>query len=410
MPDLKLDAFLAEEAQACESQTVTDARVGDRVLRPYQVEAYEAWVSRGSRGIVIAPTGTGKTIIGLYAIMRSSVPTLVVTPYERVMKEWIKKGKESGITFTRYYASEKVLSRFTVAIYNSVVRHPEILDDFELIILDEIHHVGADVFSRILPKLDYKKVLGFTATLRREDGKHQTILAKLPVVYVLDLKSAMENGYVAPVQVIPVPARMDDFERKEYMRIQSEIRKTASDLKRLKAVFSESDPRVLELERKLRILTNERRIFLSRINAKKDALLNVVRRHHSEKVIVFSESIESIEDLKDYLVGNGIPAETYHSGKSEQERSRIFAEWGRSFNVLLAVRALDEGVDVPEVAVGVVIASGQSVRQLVQRKGRIMRPKEGKQARLYVIYAQESIEYMLVLKINAILKNLIRLY
>ncbi|GBC71947.1 hypothetical protein HRbin02_01736 [Candidatus Calditenuaceae archaeon HR02] len=131
-----------------------------------------------------------------------------MTPYKRVMNEWVKKGRESDILFTRFYGGEKRLSRYTVAIYNSVVRHPEILDQFELIILDEIHHVGADVFSNILSRLDGKRVLGFTATLKREDSRHQFILSKLPVVYTLDLKTEMENGYVAPIQV--VPARMND--------------------------------------------------------------------------------------------------------------------------------------------------------------------------------------------------------
>lgn len=166
----------------------------------------------------------------------------------------------------------------------------------------------------------------------------------------------------------------------------------------------------MELERKLKIIINERRIFLSRIGAKKGALLDVAREHPDEKIIVFSESIDSIEELREYLVRNGVPAETYHSGKSEYEMTRIFSECGRGFNVLLAVRALDEGVDVPEVKIGVVVASGQSVRQLVQRKGRIMRPREGKQAKLYVIYAQDSVEFQLITKINAILKSLIRLY
>jgi len=155
---------------------------------------------------------------------------------------------------------------------------------------------------------------------------------------------------------------------------------------------------------------NERRQLLSEIEGKKKAVYDISCRHHDQRIIVFSESIRSIEALRVYLAERGVMAETYHSGKNELERNMIFDEWGRKFNVLLCVRALDEGVDVPEVGIAVIIASGQSVRQLVQRKGRIMRPKEGKQAQLYIVYARGSIEFYLIHKIKGILKGLIRLY
>jgi len=83
---------------------------------------------------------------------------------------------------------------------------------------------------------------------------------------------------------------------------------------------------------------------------------------------------------------------------------------GLDFNVLLSCRALDEGIDVPECGIAVMIASGMSVRQLVQRKGRIMRPREGKVAKLYIIYARGSIESKIPMKVKAILSGIVRLY
>lgn len=405
---IRLDTFLAEQAQPPAARKELVEKVSGRVLRLYQAEAIERW-RNGCRGIVIAPTGTGKTIIGLHVIKETMLPTLVITPYEKVMHEWVRKGKEEGVCFTRFYGEEKRLSKYTVAIYNSVSLHPEILNRFELIILDEIHHVGADVFSTILPKLDGKKVLGLTATLKREDGKHHSILSKLPVVYTLDLKKAVENGYVAPVTVVPVPAEMNGEERRRYVQIQAEIKRVRSTLSYLKNTKT-FQHKANELEQKLKALINQRRIFLSKIESKKEAVYNVVCQHPGEKIIVFSESIDSIEELKMYLSERGVAAETYHSNKSINERNRVFAEWGKSFNVLLAVRALDEGVDVPDASIAVIIASGQSVRQLVQRKGRIMRPKEGKHARLYVVYADGTVEVQLIHKIKCILKGLIRLF
>jgi superfamily II DNA or RNA helicase len=127
-------------------------------------------------------------------------------------------------------------------------------------------------------------------------------------------------------------------------------------------------------------------------------------------VIVFSGSIESIEELKKYLIENGVSAETYHSQKPESVRDSIFAEWGRGFRVLLAVRALDEGVDVPEVKTGIIIASGKEVRQLVQRQGRLIRPVQGKKARLYVVYAEGTYEYEIFLRLRSLIRGWIRPY
>ena len=125
---------------------------------------------------------------------------------------------------------------------------------------------------------------------------------------------------------------------------------------------------------------------------------------------MFSESIDSIEGLKKYLLEKGIRAEIYHSNKPENIRDLIFKRWGAEFNVLLSCRALDEGIDVPECSIAVMIASGMSVRQLVQRKGRIMRPREGKIAKLYVVYAYGSVEAKIPMKVKATLSGIVKLY
>jgi len=204
--------------------------------------------------------------------------------------------------------------------------------------------------------------------------------------------------------VIPIPVSMNRDELREYSEIERRIGRM-----RMAAATREEDDRK-RLEQEVRKLTNMRRRILSRLEAKKEAVYKIALKHPGERILVFSESIESIEGLKRYLLERGVKAETYHSQKPEHVRDMIFSGWGKSFQVLLACRALDEGIDVPECGIAVIIASGLSVRQLVQRKGRIMRPREGKVARLYVIYAQGSIEAKIPQKIEAILNGIVKLY
>jgi superfamily II DNA or RNA helicase len=412
MSQLKLTEFAFFEPEPTPQpaiiQTEPQPRTQTITLRPYQEEAYEAWLMKGRRGIIIAPTGTGKTVIACHAIMAANTPTLIITPRERILKMWQESLKvKFNLEATAFYDREKVLSNLTISIYNSVVLHPWILDHFKMVILDEVHHVAAETFSQILFRLEGKDVMALTATLKREDGRHNEVAARLPVVYCLDLATAIKNGYVSPIEIYPVSAPLTEMERKLYRDVEQKILKVRSELQAAKATGS-SNTRWLETQ--LKKLLNRRRQLLSRIPSKKKKVLELVKGCKEDRVIVFSESIDSIEELKNYLTENGVSAETYHSGKPEKVRDAIFAGWGKEFKVLLAVRALDEGIDVPEVATGIIIASGKSTRQLVQRQGRLMRPVEGKTAKLYVVYAESTYEYGIFLKLKGIIKGWVRVY
>jgi len=406
MPET-LDEFLSGPGSL--NDDVEEVRRETVILRPFQVEAYESWVKNNCRGTIIAPTGTGKTVIAGYAIKRLNVPTLIVCPTERILKMWIERlGEKFGLYASAFYGGSKKISKITVTIYNTVsMIHPELLDSFNLIVLDEVHHAGSEVFSSIIHRLsDGHKVMALTATLKREDERHMIIMSKLPVVYCLDLATAIKHRLVAPVEVIPIGVDMNERERREY----SEIERKISNVKNALKTPSEDDEERRRLERQLKIYINQRRILLSRLEAKKQAVHNIALRHPNERVLVFSESIDSIEALKKYLLEKGVKAETYHSNKPESIRDLIFKRWGTEFNVLLSCRALDEGIDVPECDIAVMIASGMSVRQLVQRKGRIMRPREGKIAKLYVVYAYGSVEAKIPIKVKAILSGIVKLY
>jgi len=356
-------------------------------LREWQTEALNAWIQNRYRGIVVAPTGTGKSYVGLGAIKKMGYPSLIVVPTERLLKTWDKRIRRIiRVPPSPFYGKEKRLGWITISIYNTMARNLWLLKHFKLVILDEIHHSAARTWIKIVESLDHQPVLGLTATIERLDNGHLKILEKIPIVYNFTLSEAMNTHQVAECEVIEESVPLTREEYMEYLEIEAW-------LKRFKAMYGHylavGDD---EKEQRYFSMIQRRKAILSEAILKLPKLLEIVQRHLDERILVFSESIKSIEEAKRYLIRHGIACETYHSKKTEQERDRIFQAWGSGFKVLLACRALDEGIDVPEAKIGIILATGQTKRQLIQRLGRLLRPNKNKKAKIYIISARATLE------------------
>jgi len=341
------------------------------------------------------PTGTGKTIVALHAIKILNTKTAIIVPTIPLAKQWHRKIRKCKAPCGLFYGEEKNIKDITVFVVNSAVTTGyKYLDSYEFFILDEIHHYVSPTFSRLLDKLDGKKVLGLTATVKRLDGRHKLLLDRIPLIYKMSIKQASEKKWVAPIKIIKVEAHMTPEERKQYDECEETLRKAyimlgTTSIDKIKQL-TETKQKEIALAALTALV--KRRILLSNVEDKKRKVLEICRKHPDEKILLFSESIESIENIRKYLVQHGVKCATYHSQKNKYKRQRILEGWGKGFNVLLSVKALDEGIDVPEVAVGIIIAGTSSPRQMVQRMGRIIRPRPNKTAKIYVVYVPRTIE------------------
>jgi superfamily II DNA or RNA helicase len=384
----------------------------------WQWDALKAWEDSGCRGIVVAPTATGKTLVAFLAMADLAVPTIVITPTEAVMLRWYNDLKSRGASVGKFFGGEKTKGLdVDVSIINSVERHPEILDDYEFIVIDEIHHLGGEEFIKLLPKTTGKKVMGLTSTPERADGRHRLIeqgistgflpvAEPIPVVYRLKLRDAVESKIIAPISVVTIGVPLyctcgagrfghysPSCEVKRYREMSEEISNLYG---RLASMYGKLDITRLHLlgraGMRLIGLISRRKKLLSEAYNKPPAVLDIVKVHAGENILVFSESIFSIVRAKNYLSGMGIKCGLYHSKMKDDERRMMFEKWARKeFDVLMSVRALDEGIDVPEAKIGIVIASGKAKRQWIQRIGRILR-KTGKAAKLYIVYCKDTYE------------------
>jgi len=395
-------------------------------LRPYQAEAVSMWLA-SRRGIVELPTGTGKTYLAMYIIweyLKDGKRVAVIVPTQYLAHQWKEKMKAYGFRgIGLFYANEKKLGEITVFVYNSAIMNPEKVLEHDLIVVDEIHHFGAEGGLPLLKAMVDcgKDILGLTATLERADNRHFAIKALVPVVYRMSVSKAIAQGYIVRAEVIPVEATLTMWERVRYEEIEQEIREIARRLdgtgaslamwrSPIRLLNSRERPLTLsrkeKLKKRLMILINMRKQLTSEAVDKKHKVYEIIQRHQGERVIVFSESIRTVEELKKYLLERGVRCETIHSKKPMRKRRQILEAWGRDFDVLLAVRSLDEGIDVPEVGVGIIVSSGLATRQNVQRIGRLVRPAPGKKkATIYVVYARGTFEERLVRKIKRIVES-----
>jgi len=364
-------------------------------LRDYQEEALEKWLERG-RGVIVLPTGAGKTYIALGVIKRLRCRTLIVVPTVPLLKQWKKRLEEyvtprAGV----YYGGAKKIRFYTVTTYQSLSRRPELAERFDLVVFDEVHHLAAPSYSRILNHLP-RMTLGLTATPSRFDGREHVFLRSLGgVVYRAGFSQL--KAWLAPLQVVPVFVRLRRGEAVMYSRLRNSLSRIAS------LAAEERDEEEYEIHLRALLSTlNRIKQLLSECPSKIMKAVEVLEGVR-ERTLVFSESVRSIEKLRGELEKRGVPAGVFHYMERNLDAIR---RWGRDYNILLSCRALEEGIDIPECGVGLVISGGLSTRQVVQRVGRLLRPRKGKIAKLYVLVALGTFETKLLRKIIAITKQL----
>jgi superfamily II DNA or RNA helicase len=144
------------------------------VLRNYQNQALDAWIASGNRGIIVLPTGSGKTLVGIKAISLLNTPTIVIAPTLDLVDQWRSRlNKEFKTDVGVLGGGERDIRALTVSTYDSAYIHADKLGNrFGLIIFDEVHHLPAAGYKNIAEMFASPFRMGLTATYEREDGLH----------------------------------------------------------------------------------------------------------------------------------------------------------------------------------------------------------------------------------------------
>lgn len=381
-------------------------------LKKDQVDAVESWFNNGFRGTILYSTGTGKTEIAFECAKRvantmnnSAFNIVLLVPRITLIEQNIKRLVLYGIPRDKigaYFGERKKVREITVATYQSVIRNLDIIRKSNMVIFDEIHLVSdsAKVFRNLFDVVveDHKKaVLGLTATLDEANlKKYNTILTLLPPVKRYYIRTAVRDKRLAKPIVIPVQVKLTELEQKEYETCSSKIKKISNRFKKYDAesmtFLLRKGGFVSGMAKAWFLNVRKRKLLLSCSENKLLTAVNLItKKFPNEKIMVFSETIDSINKLKDRLEQYGIESRIIDSKTSSSKRQKILDQWGKEFYPLLSVHTLEIGFDIPHVRIEIILATTSNMNQVVQRIGRVIRKHEGKElALIYVIYISDT--------------------
>ncbi len=360
-------------------------------LRDYQEKALERWLI-DKRGCIVLPTGSGKTHVAMAAINELSVPTLIVVPTLALVEQWKDKlrifGEENVGEFS---GREKELKPLTVATYDSAYVNAEKLGNkFMFLVFDEVHHLPAESYVQIAQMSAAPFRLGLTATFEREDGRHE-VLREVVGGKVFELMpDHLAGKHLASYTIkrIFIPLTEDEEEEykkrekifRSYLRAKGITLRRAEDFNKI-VMASGYDERAYEA---LRAWEEARKIAFNSKN-KIRKLREILDRHRKDKIIIFTRHNELVYWISKVFL---IPAITHRTGRDEREEILEGFKTGR-FRAIVSSQVLDEGIDVPDANVGVIMSGSGSAREYIQRLGRILRPSKGKkEAVLYELISR----------------------
>lgn len=368
---------------------------GDHAPRPHQMAAFQAWIKAGHQGVVVLPTGSGKTLVARMAITRIQRDTLILAPTINLTQQWHEQLRQAlQIPIGILGGGEYQLESITVSTYDSAfLSMDRIGARFGLLICDECHHLPAATtrLAAIGCVAPYR--LGLTATPERADGLEEEMFDLLgSLVYRCEI-SELEGEFLSPYRLEQVLVVLDPDERQAYDAAYAQYkefaRSTGVNLSRPSGwtEFIMICCRSQEGRAAMAAYRMQKRLARAS-RAKLRMVWRLLRRHRQERALLFTD-----DNATAYAIGETffLPVITHHTKSAERTRLLDGFRAGE-FPFLVNSRVLNEGIDLPEVSVGIIVSGSGSIREHVQRLGRLLRPRAGKQAILYELVSQDTAE------------------
>lgn len=363
--------------------------------RPYQQQAIAEWRRASRCGVVILPTGAGKSLVAQMAIELTKRTTLVVVPTIDLMNQWYDLllssfQAEVGLIGGGYFET----GALTVTTYASAFRFMERMgNQFGLLIFDECHHLPSSIYRYAAEMSLAPFRLGLTATPERSDGA-DLLLEQLvgPIVYRREAQE-LAGEYLADYSVLRINVELSREERAAYEQERAIFRQFLNE-KRISLsslqgwqLFIVASARSEAGRRAMMAYRESKRIALG-TEAKLRVLADLLQRHRRERMLIFTAENEMVYRISQEFL---IPAITHQTGIKERR------QWLEAFNAgevlaLATSKVLNEGVNIPDAAVAVVLSGSGSSREHIQRLGRILRKQPEKEAVLYEVVTRDTTE------------------
>ncbi|MCY4570598.1 MAG: DEAD/DEAH box helicase family protein [Candidatus Poribacteria bacterium] len=385
----------------------------DIVLRKYQSEAIDAWFKNGCRGLWEMATGTGKTITALSALAKlrneqEHLFILVACPYQHLVDQWYEEAVRFGFEpILAYKSSASWVNPLNTALvrYNYGVRDivctittqttfisetmQRLLSKLKrcaVLVADEVHHLGAERSRKKLTDI-FNYRLGLSATPNRWFDESGTTALRTyfgDTVYEFSLAKAIKMGYLCPYYYHPHLIELTDEEFEEYERLTERISKLYHQV--------ESS----EISEALERLLIKRATLLNRAENKLTKLAELLTDktdslHHT----LFYCAPGRIAPVLELLTNLGLRVAKFTAQESTAKRQELLKMFTSGhLQALVAMKCLDEGVDVPSTRTAYILASSSNPKEFIQRRGRILRQSPGKEhAEIHDLIAVPPIDY-----------------
>jgi superfamily II DNA or RNA helicase len=380
-------------------------------LRAYQKKAIENWIKAGKKGCIILPTGSGKTIIAIKLIEIINSSTLIVVPTLDLMEQWTK-------FLSKYFQKIEIgnigggmfnITGITVSTYDSAyIRSSFIGNKFAFVIFDELHHLAAPGYRTIAEQFASPYRLGLTATYEREDSLHLDFPRLVGgIVYQSSVNELARDKHLASFTVEKRYVKLLPEEEIEYQKNYDQylsflhklgLRYDHIALQKLIMISGKN-----QYARNALLARNKALDIALNSQSKIIELRKILSENPNRKTIIFTQHNKLV-----YLISNNflIPFITHKSSKQEREDALNGFRDGR-YRVLVTSKVLDEGVDVPDAELGIIVSGTGSKREFIQRLGRLLRTKPNfTNAKLKQIISSGTSEINTSVRRKQALKNL----
>jgi len=365
--------------------------------RSWQVEAYKAWEEAKHAGTIEATTASGKTYLGM--MVHYSFPDkklLVVVPtihlmyqwqleFQKTFKEILNIDLDIGLVGDGKHEFNK---NIVVAVVDSI--RTADLTMFDIVILDEAHRYMSEVNKLFIQNHKFETLMALTATMERPDGLHKTFLESYPCVYKVSQKEGIEAGWLCKYTVYNMPCQLlpkekdtynvhDRFVKSNWFRYRS--------MGNVMAAMRRYDRNACDL---MKAITKRRQILMNSAT-KIVHTANLIISNPNAKSIVFGEYKNAAEKLYKILQRHNISCAIYHSGLNTKLRDEMLEGFKNDvFRVIISVKCLDEGLNVPSAERAIIMGGSKVERQIIQRLGRVLRKQGDKQAVVIQLYVPDT--------------------
>lgn len=385
---------LVDEARAFHEVALVPAL--EMAPYPHQREALTAWTQAGRLGVVVLPTGAGKTYLAQLAMQAIRRSTLIVVPTLDLMHQWyahlLAAFPDASLGLLGGGAHDQ--TPLLIATYDSAAIHAETLGNrYGLLVFDECHHLPSD-FSRVIAEYSLAPYrLGLTATPERSDGKHADLTRLIgPEVY-RTTPETLAGTVLATHRIVQLKVKLSQHERQRYdtllRRRDQFLQQQGIRLGSLTGwqLFVQASARS-RAGRSAMLAHREARAIAFGTAGKLRVLTDLLAQHHPARTLIFTDDNATVYRISQEFL---IPAITHKT--PVKERHEILSHFrSGAYPVIVTSRVLNEGVDVPEASIAVVLSGTGSTREYIQRLGRILRRGEGKLALLYEVIAEATSE------------------